>query len=52
VSETPTRYGVTPSFFESVVRYSRDSGARILPMREAWTVAVEGHVGEAQVSAE
>src|SRR5918993_398677 len=35
ISDAPTRYGVTPSFFESVVRYSHDSGACILPMRDA-----------------
>jgi hypothetical protein len=39
VSDVPTRYGVTPEFFESIVRYSRDSGARILPMCDAWKVA-------------
>jgi hypothetical protein len=36
VSDSPSRYGLTPSFFDSIVRYSRDSGARVLPMREAW----------------
>lgn len=35
VSETHTPYGCTPSFFEDIVKYSVDSGARILPVAEA-----------------
>jgi peptidoglycan/xylan/chitin deacetylase (PgdA/CDA1 family) len=35
VSETPTPYGCTPSFFEDIVKYSMDSGARILPVAKA-----------------
>jgi peptidoglycan/xylan/chitin deacetylase (PgdA/CDA1 family) len=35
ISETPTRYGCTPSFFEDIVKYSLKSGARILPIAEA-----------------
>jgi peptidoglycan/xylan/chitin deacetylase (PgdA/CDA1 family) len=35
ISETPTRYGCTPSFFEDIVKRSMDSGARILPVAEA-----------------
>ena len=35
ISETPTPYGCTPSFFEDIVKYSVDSGARILPVAQA-----------------
>lgn len=35
ISETPTRYGCTPSFFEDIVKWSVNSGARILPVAEA-----------------
>ena len=35
VANTPTPYGCRPSFFEDVVKYSMDSGARILPVCEA-----------------
>lgn len=36
VCEAPTPFGCTPDFFESIVRYAADSGARILPVVEAW----------------
>ncbi len=36
VCESPTRFGVTPSFFEQVVGHAVDSGARILPMNAAY----------------
>lgn len=32
VCEKPSRFGCTPSFFEQVVRWSLESGARILPV--------------------
>jgi peptidoglycan/xylan/chitin deacetylase (PgdA/CDA1 family) len=35
VSETPTPYGCMPSFLEGIVKYSMDSGARILPVAKA-----------------
>ncbi len=35
ISETPTPYGCTPSFFEDIVKYSLHSGGRILPVAEA-----------------
>lgn len=35
ISENPSLYGCTPSFFERIVKYSLDSGARILPVAEA-----------------
>ena len=35
VCESPTAYGCTPSFFEQVVRYAVDSGARVLAVAEA-----------------
>jgi hypothetical protein len=35
VDGNPTRYGCTPDFFESVVRYAVNSGSRILPVIEA-----------------
>jgi hypothetical protein len=35
ISENPTPYGCTPSFFEEIVTYCIDSGARILPVGKA-----------------
>lgn len=35
VCAAPTEYGCTPQFFEDVVRFTRESGARILPVHEA-----------------
>lgn len=36
ISEAPTRWGCTPDLFEDVVRYSVKSGARILPVFQAY----------------
>jgi peptidoglycan/xylan/chitin deacetylase (PgdA/CDA1 family) len=36
ISESPTPYGCTPQFFEEIVRYSVNSGARILPVAQAY----------------
>ena len=38
VRETPSRFGCTPDFFEQVVQWSLESGARILPVVEALEV--------------
>ena len=38
VSEAHTPFGVTPAFFEDVVRYAVQSGAQILPVAEACEV--------------
>ena len=35
VSAQPTPYGCVPEFFDEVVRYAAQSGARILPVGEA-----------------
>jgi peptidoglycan/xylan/chitin deacetylase (PgdA/CDA1 family) len=35
VCERPSRFGCTPDFFEQVVQWSLDSGARLLPVVEA-----------------
>ena len=35
IATNPGPYGVTPEFFEKVVRYASESGARILPVAEA-----------------
>lgn len=35
ISEKPSPFGCTPSFFEAIVKYSLDSGAVILPVAEA-----------------
>jgi len=35
VDERPTPFGCTPAFFDEVVRYAVESGARILPVRHA-----------------
>ena len=36
ISESPTTYGCTPEFFADIVRYAVNSGARILPVFQAW----------------
>ena len=36
VDQRPTPFGCTPAFFETVVRSAITSGARILPVAEAW----------------
>jgi peptidoglycan/xylan/chitin deacetylase (PgdA/CDA1 family) len=36
VSETPTPFGCTPSFFEEVVQHAVNSGGRVLPVLGAW----------------
>jgi peptidoglycan/xylan/chitin deacetylase (PgdA/CDA1 family) len=38
VRDTPSRFGCTPDFFERVVQWSLDSGARVLPVVEALEV--------------
>jgi peptidoglycan/xylan/chitin deacetylase (PgdA/CDA1 family) len=35
ISDNPTNYGCTPHFFEEIVKYSKESGARILPVARA-----------------
>jgi peptidoglycan/xylan/chitin deacetylase (PgdA/CDA1 family) len=42
ISDSPTPFGCTPSFFEQVVDYAAQSGARILPVVQALE-AVAGH---------
>ena len=36
VCKSPTPYGCTPEFFEEILQAAVDSGARILPVFEAW----------------
>lgn len=36
VCDQPSKFGCTPGFFETVVRYSVGSGAKILPVGRAW----------------
>lgn len=38
ISETPTRFGCTPDFFEEVVRHACGSRAKVLPVGEAWDI--------------
>jgi peptidoglycan/xylan/chitin deacetylase (PgdA/CDA1 family) len=38
VRDTPSRFGCTPAFFEQVVQWSLESGARLLPVVEALAV--------------
>jgi peptidoglycan/xylan/chitin deacetylase (PgdA/CDA1 family) len=38
VRDTPSRFGCTPAFFEQVVQWSLESGARLLPVVEALQV--------------
>jgi len=35
VSDTPSRFGCTPGFFEDIVKYAIASGARVLPVAQA-----------------
>ena len=43
VDEHPTRFGCAPALFADIVRYVGRSGARVLPVAEAWrTVLREG----------
>lgn len=35
ISDSPTPFGCTPSFFEQVVQYAAQSGARVLPVVQA-----------------
>lgn len=46
VCETPSPWGCTPGFLESIVRYASRSGAVVLPVDEAWHV-VRGQVPSA-----
>jgi peptidoglycan/xylan/chitin deacetylase (PgdA/CDA1 family) len=38
VSEQPTRFGCTPELFKDIVQYAVNSGARILPVAQAYEV--------------
>jgi len=38
VSENPTQWGCTPAFFDDIVRYAVESGARVLPVSQAYEV--------------
>jgi peptidoglycan/xylan/chitin deacetylase (PgdA/CDA1 family) len=38
VCDTPTRFGVTPGFFEDIVRHASRSGAAVLPAGDAWDI--------------
>lgn len=36
VARTPSPFGCTPEFFREIVRYAASSGARVVPVAEAW----------------
>ncbi len=42
VEAHPTRYGCTPDVFRTLVRHAAASGARLLPMAEAWQAVTAG----------
>jgi peptidoglycan/xylan/chitin deacetylase (PgdA/CDA1 family) len=42
ISDTPTQWGCTPSFFEDIVRYSSNSGAKIMPVFQAYKALCDG----------
>jgi peptidoglycan/xylan/chitin deacetylase (PgdA/CDA1 family) len=42
VCENPSPYGCTPEFFETIVQYAANSGARILPVARAWHALRQG----------
>jgi peptidoglycan/xylan/chitin deacetylase (PgdA/CDA1 family) len=46
ISDRPTAYGCTPSFFEQIVRYSVDSGAKVLPVLKAWEAISRADSGQ------
>ena len=48
VCVAPTQFGCTPEFFEDVVRYAARSGARILPVGEAWDIVSGRTPGQAR----
>jgi hypothetical protein len=45
VSETPTQFGCTPELFEKTVRCSLESGAKVLPIRDALR-SIDPHTAE------
>jgi hypothetical protein len=49
VSETPSRFGCSPGFFEDVVLAASRSGASVLPVGEAWDIV---HGKESAVTVE
>lgn len=42
ISSTPSRFGCTPQFFEDIVRYAVQSGARVLPIVDAYKLLAGG----------
>ncbi len=50
VSDNPSPYGCTPTFFEEVVRYAVDSGACILPVVGALEILMGGETDERVVA--
>lgn len=42
VCENPSPYGCTPEFFEEIVQYAVASGARVLPVVQAWRLLCNG----------
>ncbi len=51
VVPTPSPFGCTPEFFHEIVSYAANSGARILPVAEAWgTITTEGSLAQSAVS--
>jgi hypothetical protein len=42
VCDSPTRFGCTPEFFEHAVRTAVKSGAKVLPVAQAWEFIVNG----------
>jgi len=49
VRDAPSRFGCTPAFFEQVVQWSLESGARILPVVEALEVLKASQPKEAML---
>jgi hypothetical protein len=47
VGESPTNWGCRPDFFEDIVRYAVSSGARILPVYQAFQTLCGPVSGEA-----
>jgi len=45
IAEQPTRFGCSPSFFDKVVRWAKESGARILPVAQALDAVAGGDGG-------
>ena len=51
VAPTPSPFGCTPEFFREIVSYAAGSGAKVLPVAEAWgTLTTDGNPAQPAIS--